>query len=84
VLPTSDARFPAVVVMGEGAKLYDRAARAFRPLDVPFPARDIASALIRDGRLLLGTSGYGLQVGELPAPPPAEDDAAPPAPANDP
>lgn len=81
VLATGDARFPAVVLTGESAKLYDRAARAFRPLDLPFPARDIASALVRGSRLFLGTSGYGLQVGEIPAPPlpptPPPDEAAP-------
>ncbi len=76
VLPTGDARYPAVVVEGEAAKLYDRAARAFRALDVPFPARDIASALVRGGRLFLGTSGYGLQVRDLPAP--ADEDTEPP------
>jgi len=76
VLATGDARLPAVVVTGESAKLYDRAARAFRPLELPFPARDLAAALIRNGRLFLGTSGYGLQVGEIPAPPVPEERAA--------
>ncbi len=78
VLPTGDPRFPAVLVEGDAAKLYDRAARAFTPLAVPFPARDIAAALVRDGRLFLGTSGYGLQVRDLPSPA-AETDAAAPA-----
>jgi len=76
VLPTGDARYPAVVLEADGAKLYDRAARAFRPLDVPFPARDIAAALVRGGRLFLGTSGYGLQIRDLPEllPPAAADE----------
>ncbi len=79
VLATGDARFPAVVVAGERAELYDRAARAFRPLDLRFPARDISSALVRGSRLFLGTSGYGLEVGPIPAapaPPPAEEPTA--------
>jgi photosystem II stability/assembly factor-like uncharacterized protein len=68
VLATGDARFSALMVSGETVRLFDREARKFRAIDVPFPARDIASALVIDGKLMLGTSGYGVQVTPIPPP----------------
>ncbi|HYG63134.1 MAG TPA: hypothetical protein VEL74_11175 [Thermoanaerobaculia bacterium] len=65
VLPTGDPRFPALMVSGETARLYDREARKFRILEVPVPARDVSAALVVDGKLLMGTSGYGLLIHEL-------------------
>ena len=64
-LLTGDPRHGVVLVSGETVRLYDAEARKFRAIDVPVPARDIASALVVDGRLLLGTSGYGLLVREV-------------------
>lgn len=65
VLPTGDPRHAVVLVSGDTVRLYDAEARKFRAIDVPVPARDIASALVVDGRLLLGTSGYGLLMREV-------------------
>jgi hypothetical protein len=65
VLATGDPRFPALMVSGETARIFDRQARKFRILEVPLPARDISAALVVDGRLLLGTSGYGLLIHAL-------------------
>lgn len=64
-LPTGDPRHAVVLVSGDTVRLYDAEAQKFRAIDVPVPARDIASALVVDGRLLLGTSGYGLLVRDL-------------------
>ena len=65
MLPTGDDRFPAVLVMGDEVRLVERGRRTLLPLEVPVPARDLSSALVLDGRLLLGTSGYGVLVREL-------------------
>jgi photosystem II stability/assembly factor-like uncharacterized protein len=65
VLPTGDDRFAAVLLSGETARLYDRDGRKFRVLPVPVPARDVAAALVVDGKLLLATSGYGVLVRDL-------------------
>ncbi len=65
VLPTGHARYSALMVSGETARIYDRQARKFRIVEVPVPARDISSALVVDGKLLLGTSGYGLLIRAL-------------------
>ena len=46
-------------------RLFDRQTRKFEVLPVPVPARDITSAVVGDGRLFLGTSGYGVLVQEL-------------------
>ncbi len=81
VLATGDGRYAAILIAGlsdEGAaQLYDRERGTLRRLELPVPARDVAAALILDGQLYLGTSGYGLLIGDLPVPPAA----APAAPA---
>ena len=65
VFPTGDPRHSAVLVSGDAVRLYDATVRKFRALDVPVPARDIATALVVNNRLLLGTSGYGLLMKDL-------------------
>ncbi|MBV8201677.1 MAG: hypothetical protein JOZ15_13730, partial [Acidobacteria bacterium] len=65
IVPTGDSRFAAVMLTGEVMRLYDRESRKFRVLPVPVPARDIAAALVVDGKLLLATSGYGVLVRDL-------------------
>ncbi|HBL27110.1 MAG TPA: hypothetical protein DD490_09775 [Acidobacteria bacterium] len=60
VLATGDPRWSAVLVTGDTARLYDRTVSKFVALPVPFPARDISAAVVAGGRLLLGTSGYGV------------------------
>ena len=66
VLPTGDARRPALMVSGETVRLFDRQTRKFQDLDVPVPARDISAARIINGELWIGTSGYGILVRPLP------------------
>jgi len=73
LLATGDERFPAVMISGDSVRLFDREVRKFQPLAVPVPARDIAAARVIDGRLLLGTSGYGVLARELPGPAPVEE-----------
>jgi photosystem II stability/assembly factor-like uncharacterized protein len=65
LLSTGDARWPAVMVSGDTVRLYDSEARKLTVLEVPVPARDISSAVVGDGRLFLGTSGYGVLVKAL-------------------
>lgn len=60
LLPTGDGRFAALLVSGNTVRLYDREARKFRVVAIPVPARDVTAALVVDGKLLLGTSGYGV------------------------
>ena len=80
LLPTGHERWSALMVSGDVVRLYDREARKFRIVEVPVPARDISSALVLGGRLMLGTSGHGVLVREMgedlfqtpaAAPPPA-------------
>jgi photosystem II stability/assembly factor-like uncharacterized protein len=73
LLATGDERFPAVMISGDTVRLFDREARKFQPLAIPVPARDVAAARVIDGRLLLGTSGYGVLARDLPAPAPVEE-----------
>ncbi|MFY9824469.1 MAG: hypothetical protein WAM82_24045 [Thermoanaerobaculia bacterium] len=68
LLATGDARFPAVMISGDAVRLFDREVRKFQPLAIPVPARDIAAARVIDGRLLLGTLGYGVLARDLPGP----------------
>jgi hypothetical protein len=65
LLATGNDRWPSLLVSGDTVRLYDRDARKFRVFEVPVPARDISAALVVDGRLMLGTSGYGVLVREL-------------------
>ncbi|HEV8238362.1 MAG TPA: hypothetical protein VGS57_03230 [Thermoanaerobaculia bacterium] len=60
VLATGDAQYPAVLIDDQGAHLLVAADRALRPLALPIPPRDVLAAVVDQGRLLLGTSGYGL------------------------
>ena len=60
VVATGDPRWSALMISGDTVRLYDRDARKFVVLEVPFPARDIASAVVMGNRLLVGTSGYGV------------------------
>jgi photosystem II stability/assembly factor-like uncharacterized protein len=60
VVATGDPRWSALMISGDVVRLYDREARKFLVLEVPFPARDIASAAVVGNRLLVGTSGYGV------------------------
>ena len=73
--PTDHPDLPLVVALGEEGFVLDGQTGQLLPLPVFFPARDVLSAAVVDGRLLLGTSGYGL-VGitipeRAPAPVPA-------------
>jgi photosystem II stability/assembly factor-like uncharacterized protein len=68
LLSTGDERFPAVMISGDTVRLFDREARKFQALAIPVPARDVAAARVIDGRLLLGTSGYGVLARDLPGP----------------
>jgi photosystem II stability/assembly factor-like uncharacterized protein len=65
LLPTGDARWSAVMVSGDTARLYDREARKFEMLQLPVPARDISAVVVANGQLFLGTSGYGVLVKRL-------------------
>lgn len=65
LLATGDPRWSSLLLSGDKVRLYDRDARKFRVFEVPVPARDISSALVVDGRLMLGTSGYGVLVRDL-------------------
>lgn len=73
VLATGDARFSALMVSGETVRLFDKETRKFEKIDILVPARDISSALVMDGKLYVGTSGYGVlakALGEEPTPRP--------------
>ena len=63
---TGDLRYPALGITGSTARLWDREAGHWLPVELPIPARDIASARIFGGKLVLGTSGYGVLVQTLP------------------
>jgi photosystem II stability/assembly factor-like uncharacterized protein len=65
LLPTGHERWSSLMVSGDTVRLYDRDARKFRVIEVPVPARDVSAALVVDGKLMLGTSGYGVLVRDL-------------------
>jgi len=65
LLPTGDARRPALMVSGDAVRLFDRQTHKFQTLDVPVPARDISAARVVGDELLIGTSGYGVLVRTL-------------------
>jgi hypothetical protein len=49
-------------ITGDKAALFERETRTVKPVDLPVLARDVTAALILDGKLLVGTSGYGVLV----------------------
>ncbi len=59
-LSTGDERFPWLALSAEAVRLFDRQSSSFRPLALPVPAQDVTSALVVEGKLLLGTAGYGI------------------------
>jgi hypothetical protein len=65
LIATGDPRFSALLQSGDTLRLFDRDTRKLRLLPVPFPARDVAAALVIGDQLLLGTSGYGVLVRQL-------------------
>ena len=65
LLATGNPRWPAVLVSGDTVRLYDSAARKFEVLDLPVLPRDVSAAAVADGKLYLGTSGYGVLVKRL-------------------
>jgi photosystem II stability/assembly factor-like uncharacterized protein len=62
VVPTGDARYPVLLITGDRAALFDRETKTVKPVDLPVLARDVTAALILDGKLMVGTSGYGVLV----------------------
>jgi photosystem II stability/assembly factor-like uncharacterized protein len=65
VVPTGDARYPVLLIFGangDKAALFDRETKTVKPVDLPVLARDVTAALILDGKLMVGTSGYGVLV----------------------
>ncbi|MCZ6508906.1 MAG: hypothetical protein O7A04_12785 [Acidobacteria bacterium] len=61
VLPTGDGTLPILALWDGGtATLHDLAGRERSAIRLPVPMRDVAATLLRDGRLHLATSGYGL------------------------
>ena len=59
-LATGDARYPILGITGGTARLWDREAGHWLPVELPIPARDVSAAHLAGGKLLLGTSGYGV------------------------
>ncbi|HZI63423.1 MAG TPA: hypothetical protein VFE44_01515 [Thermoanaerobaculia bacterium] len=68
-LATGDARFPALLVESDGARLVEAGSGRLVPVELPVLPRDVAAALIAGDRLLLGTSGHGLLGAPLPGAP---------------
>src|SRR5262249_24844113 len=66
-LPTGSPRYPVLLAGAEAAQLFDRESGRTLRLELPGPARDVAAALVAGGPLSLGTSGYRLLLGALPA-----------------
>ncbi len=64
--PTGDPRYPVVARTGDALGLVARSERRLIPLQPPFGAADLLSALAVGGRLLLGSSGFGLWEVGLP------------------
>jgi len=60
VITTGDPRWSSLMISGETVRVFDRTTSKFLALEVPFPARDISAAVVMGGRLVLGTSGYGV------------------------
>jgi hypothetical protein len=66
IFPTGDPRYPVVARTGDALSLVARDERRLIPLAPPFRAADLLSALVVGGRLLLGSSGFGLWEQPLP------------------
>lgn len=66
-LPTGDESLPLLVIGDGGAALLDPVAGGRLEIDLALPAHSIEAALLIDGRLLLGTAGYGLLMREVDA-----------------
>ncbi|HLF57069.1 MAG TPA: hypothetical protein VI942_09520, partial [Thermoanaerobaculia bacterium] len=64
-LGTGDARFPALRIAPDGARLAMAGGAA--PLALPFPHQSVLAAAVDGERLLLATSGFGLRTAPLPA-----------------
>jgi photosystem II stability/assembly factor-like uncharacterized protein len=71
-LATGDEAFPLLLVGDDAAWLFDAASGALLPLGLEVPARDVTSALVIGGRVLLGTAGYGVLAKSLAQPAPRE------------
>jgi len=69
VLETDDEVFPLIVVAeGEDTlQLYDAERGVLRRLAVPVPLTSVTTATVFEGRLVVGTSGYGVLSGPLPS-----------------
>ncbi len=59
VVPTGDPGHPALLVFADRLELADAAGHPV-PIPFPHPASQVISALLTQGRLLVGTSGLGL------------------------
>ncbi|MEO8274863.1 MAG: hypothetical protein ABI639_01505 [Thermoanaerobaculia bacterium] len=64
---TGSGRFPLVVESAGVLALYDRTHRTWMTIDPPYPARETLSAVISGGKLLLGSSGFGMWQSQLPS-----------------
>jgi ligand-binding sensor domain-containing protein len=65
LVATGAPAFPALLVVGESAELFDAARGEFVPLALPFSGRYVLGAAVLGGRLFLGTSGLGLVSAQL-------------------
>jgi hypothetical protein len=77
MLATGDAGWPALLLTPDGASLVQAASGVLRPVGLPVPAHQVTSALVADGRLLVGSAESGLYLAPLPAAPaPAAESGA--------
>lgn len=63
-LPTGDPRWPLLVVGERGSALWPVAGDPL-PLELWVEPEEVSSALVRNGRVLVGTIGYGVLVADL-------------------
>jgi photosystem II stability/assembly factor-like uncharacterized protein len=68
IVATGDPHLPLLLAEDGRLALVGRGEAAPRPLPAAFPAAAAASAVVAGGRLLVGTSGYGLWQGSLEPP----------------
>jgi ligand-binding sensor domain-containing protein len=65
-LATGDRELPLLLIDADGdVRLLAHDGRTARRLSMSHPPEDVSAALLRDRRLILGTVGHGLLVGEL-------------------